>query len=112
MIVVFCAIHPLVLKHCSFEKALILKVIFEQSLNTGNIPSDWLLTNVTPVYKKGNKDLPANYRRISLTSICSKVMEHIIYHSIMSHLNESFRARYSQLVSLIEDLDHLMDHNA
>ena len=71
-------IHPLVLKHCSHELAPILKVIFTQSLNTGSIPSDWLMANITPVYKKGNKDLPVNYRPISLTSVCSKVMEHVI----------------------------------
>ena len=72
-------IHPLVLKHCSYEIAPILKVI-SSSLWTlvANIPSDWLLANVIPVYKKGSKDLPANYRPISLTSISSKVMEHII----------------------------------
>ena len=97
-------IHPLVLKHCSYKLALILKVIFRQSLNTGNIPSDWLLANVISVYKRGSKNLPVNYRPISLTSICSKVMEHIIYHSMMSHLNRNnvlsgsqhgFRAGYS-----------------
>ena len=43
-------IHPLVLKHCSYELAPILKVIFTHSLNTGSILSDWLLTNITPVY--------------------------------------------------------------
>ena len=91
-----------------------------QSLNTGNIPADWLETNATPVYKKGAKDLAANYRSISLTAICSKVMEHVIYHSIMSHLNHNnvlsngFRVGYScstQLISLIEDLNSHMDHN-
>ena len=75
------------------------------------------------MYKTGNKDLPVNYRPISLTSVCSKVMEHVIYHSIMSHLNRNnvpsgsqhvFRAGYScstQLISLIEDLNFHMDHN-
>ena len=50
-------------------------------------------------------------------------MEHLIYHSIMSHLNRNdvlsgsqhgFRADYSsstQLISLIEDLNFHMDHN-
>ena len=116
-------IHPLVLKHCSYELAPILKVIFTQSLNTGSIPSDWLLVNITPVYKKGNKDLSVNHCPISLTSVCSKVMEHVIYHSIMSHLNRNdvlsgsqlgFRASYScstQLISLIEDLNFHMDHS-
>ena len=26
---------------------------------------------------------------ISLTSICAKIMKHIIYHSIMDHLNQN-----------------------
>ena len=75
-------IHPLVLKHCFCE----LSPIFLHNRCTGSIPSDWLLANVTPVFKKINKDLPVNYCPISLTSDCSKVMEHVIYHSIMSHL--------------------------
>ena len=116
-------IHLLVLKHCSYDLAPILKVIFTQSLNTGSIPSDWLLANITPVYNKGNKNLPVNYHPISLTSVCSKVVEHVIYHSIMSHLNRNnvlsgsqhgFRTGYSwstQLVLLIEDLNFHMDYN-
>ena len=45
-------IHPLILKHCASELAPVLQVIFSQSLSTGNIPSDWLISNITPVYKK------------------------------------------------------------
>ena len=64
------------LKHYASELAPVLKVIFMQSLNTGNIPADWLVANVT---QKGAKDLAANYRPISLTTICSTVMEHVIH---------------------------------
>ena len=46
-------IHPIILKHCASELAPILKVMFTQSLNTGYIPADWLVANVTPVYKRG-----------------------------------------------------------
>ena len=114
-------IHPTILKHCASELAPVLQVIFTQSLNTGDIPTDWLVSNVTPVYKKGDRNLPSNYRPISLTSICSKVMEHVIYHSIMNHLQDNqvlsnsqhgFRAGYScttQLISLIEDISFNMD---
>jgi len=41
------------------------------------------------VFKNGNRSSASNYRPISLTSICAKTMEHIIYHSIMDHLNEN-----------------------
>ena len=114
-------IHPLVLKHCAGELAPVLQVIFSQSLSTGNIPSDWLISNITPVYKKGDRNLPSNYRPISLTSICSKTIEHVFYRFIMNHLQNNqvlsdnqhgFRAGFScttQLVSLIEDISFNMD---
>ena len=41
--------------------------------------------NVVPVFKKGNRLSAANYRPISLTSICSKVLKHIIYKHIEAH---------------------------
>ena len=61
-------------------------MLFAHSLNTGTRPEDWLTANITPVYKKGNRSIPSNYRPISLTSVCSKVMEHIVFHSIMQHV--------------------------
>ena len=114
-------IHPYILKNCANEISPILQVIFTQSLDTGIQPSDWLMANVCPVFKKGNRTSTANYRPISLTSVCSKTMEHIIYHSIMNHLNSNsilidtqhgFRSQHScvtQLISLIEDLSHALD---
>ena len=45
-----------------------------------------LKANICPVFKKGNRSNPSNYRPISLTSSCCKVFEHIIFHSIMDHI--------------------------
>ena len=39
------------------------------------MPEDWRKANVTPVFKKGKKEHPVNYRPVSLTSIPGKVME-------------------------------------
>jgi hypothetical protein len=38
------------------------------------------------IFKKGDKSKPANYRPVSLTSVCCKVIEHIIH----SHLTKFF----------------------
>ena len=57
-------------------------------MSTGTVPGDWLTANVTPVFKKNDRSDPSNYQLISLTLICSKVMEHIIYHSVMKHLQQ------------------------
>ena len=80
-------IPPFVLKHCAEEISPVLNVIFTKSLSSGTLPSDWKKANICPVFKKGRQDNACNYRPISLTSICSKTMEHIIFHNIMRHLN-------------------------
>ena len=61
-----------IFKHCASEIVPILQMLFMQPLNTtGALPEDWLTANITPVYKKGSRSIPSNYRPISLTSVCS-----------------------------------------
>ena len=72
-------IKATILKELAKEIAPILKIIFNISYDTGTIPEQWKTAIVQPVYKKGNKYDAANYRPISLTCICCKLMEHIIY---------------------------------
>ena len=110
--------HSYILKSCSAEIAPI-----KQSLNTGELPSDWLTAHICPVFKKGNRSAPSNYRPISLTSSCCKIMEHIIFHSIMDHINTNnilinnqhgFRSGFScqtQLISLTDDIAYAMDNH-
>ena len=75
-----------ILKCCATEIAQILQVIFIQSLISGNLPEDWLTANIKPIFKKGDRSSPLNYRPISLTAVCCKVLEHIIYHNILEHI--------------------------
>ena len=112
-----------VFKLCAKQIAPVLQIIFSQSLDHGTLPQDWVTANVTPVFKKGSRNIPANYRPISLTSVPCKVMEHIIFHHIMSHLNalnilnplqHGFRPNHScqtQLVSFIEDIQLSMNNH-
>ena len=66
------------LKETAQQMAPILTLIFQASLDQGILPSDWKAANVTPVYKKGKRTDPSNYRPISLTSVCCKTLEHIV----------------------------------
>ena len=49
-------------------------------------PDDWRSANVTPIFKKGSRKCPENYRPISLTSIPGKIMERLIKDTMMAHL--------------------------
>ena len=60
------------------------------------MPGDWKLANVTPIYKKGSKSEPGNYRPVSLTSVCCKLLESIMRDAITSHLDYSNLINRSQ----------------
>ncbi|CAM5094356.1 unnamed protein product [Natator depressus] len=82
-------IHPRILKELTEEISEPLAIIFEKSWKTGEIPEDWKRVNIAPIYKKGNKDNPGNYRPVSLTSVPRKIMEQIIKQSICKHLEDN-----------------------
>jgi len=110
------AIKPRLLKECAEEISPILTLIFTKSLQTGLVPTDWNQANVTPVFKKGEKFKPSNYRPVSLTCIACKLLEHIVVSNTLDHLDinnilvdnqHGFRARRScetQLVGFVHDL--------
>ena len=75
-----------VLKNCAESFAKPLKIIFDKSLKTGEVPKEWKEANVTPLFKKGDKLERSNYRPVSLTSTVCKVLESIIRDKIMKYL--------------------------
>lgn len=64
----------------------IVTQLFQQSIDSCTVPSDWKTANIAPIFKKGDRSKPENFRPISLTSILSKILEHIIVSQIMNHL--------------------------
>ena len=72
---------------CDNSVVLPLKIIFQNILMTSIYPDMWKLANVTPIFKKGDKQLIKNYRPISLPPICGKIFEKIIFNNLYSYLN-------------------------
>ena len=100
-----------------------LTLIFQSSFDQGQVPEDWKRANVTPLFKKGDKSKAANYRPVSLTSTCCKIMEHIVHsllinflesNNIRSDYQHSFRKKRScetQLLVTVDDLAAGLDRH-
>ena len=109
------------LKEVASEIAPALSLLFQASLHQGKPPADWNHAFVSALFKKGDRTQAINYRPISLTSIVSKCLEHIIHHHIISHFDQfgilhdsqhgfrKGRSCESQLILTIHDLAKGLD---
>ncbi|KFV88520.1 hypothetical protein N308_05850, partial [Struthio camelus australis] len=80
--------HPRVLRELADVIARPLSIILERSWRSGEVPEDWKKANVTPVFQKGKKEEPGNYRPVSLPSIPGKVMEQLLLKVITKHVED------------------------
>lgn len=76
----------ILLKNCAEAFSVPLSHIFDISFKDGVLPQCWKSAHVIPVYKKGCAADPNNYRPISLTSTCCKVMERVLNREIVKYL--------------------------
>ena len=82
-------IHPKVLKELAHELSSPLKLLFDKTMSCGKIPSKWKVAEVRPIFKKGDKTSPDNYRPVSLTSVICKVFEKFIRDAMYDHLTKN-----------------------
>jgi len=80
-------IHPRVLRELHAELALPLSVLFNKSIREGVVPRAWKVAEVRPIFKKGDKKEPGNYRPVSLTSVVCKVFEGFVRDALNKHLS-------------------------
>jgi len=90
--------HPRVLRELADIIAEPLSIIFARSWRTGEVREDWRKAIVTPIFKKGKKEDPGNYRPVSLISIPGKMMEELVLEVIIKQVEEKKVIRSSQHV--------------
>lgn len=104
-------IPSIILKSCAPVLTMYLVLLFNLSLTYSVLPQDWKIGNVVPLRKSGPRNSVSNCRPISLTSVCCKILEHVLYSSIYRHLQNNtffvdyqhgFRVEHSCSTQLIE----------
>ena len=92
-------------------------------MKLGVLPDEWRTSVVSVLYKKGKKDCLDNYRPISLTCICCKLMESLVTDLVMDYfrMNDLFtdkqygfikgRSTVMQLLKLTDDWTKSLDDN-
>ena len=107
----------LVLKECADEIAEAIVMIWRKSLDSGEIPEMMKLQTIIPLFKKGSKSLPENYRPVSLTSHLIKLFERVLRKKLIQHIEENqllsenqhaFRAGRSCLTQLLHHMDDVL----
>ena len=113
--------HPRILVECAENLCVPLAIIFNKSIAESDLPESWKEAHVKPIFKKGRRTDPGNYRPISLTSVICKVMESIIRDSIVDHIMENNlfcdnqhgfvpgRSCITQLLCCIEEWSKMLD---
>ena len=104
------------LRGVSSSISLPLSILFNMSLSMKCYPSIWKEANVVPLFKKNDRNLPSNYRPISLLSCVGKIMERVIFKYLYNFLNErdlinkyqsGFQPGHSTVFQLIEIYDRI-----
>ena len=103
-------IHFRVLKELRNELAEPLQIIFTKLMKKGNIPDVWKEAIVVPLFKKGRKNGPTNYRPVSLTSIVCKIMEMIVRKAHHQHGFRFGRSCATQLFEVLEEWTAKIDN--
>lgn len=117
-------ISPYLLQHFTLNIPSFLPCltkVISSSIKESSVPTDWKNADIRPLFKGGRRDKPENYRPISLTSLISKMVEHVICTSMWSHINKhqllvdsqhGFRSGYNtttQLLHVIHKANEALD---
>jgi len=89
--------RPRVLRELADGAGKSLSVTSERPCQPGGDSGEWKKGNIVPVFKKGGKEDPGNYRPVSLSTVPGKIMEQILLAAML---------RYTEEGEVIQDSQH------
>ena len=111
-------IPAILLKNCIAELCIPIRIIWYESITSGIVPTFYKQSFITPLFKKGDRVKPTNYRPVSLTSHIVKIYERILRKVIVSYLESNhilchnqhgFRSGRSCLTQMLSHFDDILE---
>ena len=107
-------IHPRVTKELATELGPVFTHLFQQSIDTGEIPKEWSLANICNLFEKSDRSLVCNYRlfldlctlEVTQYIVCSNIVAHVYEYKLLSDRQHELRQGHScetQLTVVIND---------
>ena len=75
-----------ILKLSAEEITPSLTYLINRAILEHRVPTQWKKAKIIPLHKNGNKDLPNNYRPISLLPVVSKILERVVQNQLSIYL--------------------------
>ena len=107
-----------ILKACPSVFSELISHLANEVMTSGKYPDKLKIGKVVPIYKKGNRLDPTNYRPINLLSTINKLIEKVLYKRFYEYFEKfgmiykyqfGFRHSYSTTMALIEITDQLRE---
>ena len=75
-----------IIAECTDQLVTPLTKICNLSVSSGVFPRKWKETNIVPLFQRGDKKNPANYRSVSLLPLFGKILERVVYDQLYRHI--------------------------
>ena len=110
-------LHPRVLKELATELGPVLAHLFQQSIDTGEIPKEWSLANICPLFDRSCVQLSPGFLdlctlQVTRNIVCSNIMAHLDEYKLLSDRQHAFRKGHSceTLTTVINDWAKILDN--
>ena len=76
-----------IIVECADELVVPMTKICNASISSGVFPERWKQASIIPIFKKGDKKNPSNYRSVSLLPLFGKILERLAYDQLYQHVS-------------------------
>ena len=111
-------VPAVLLKRCAHSILTPLRLMWQCSFELGVVPKFYKNSFISPLYKKGDRAKPENYRPIALTShiikffervLRKKIVHYLELNNILSHNQHGFRSGKSCLTQMLNHFNSIYE---